>query len=60
MFKYFTANSTGKYIDILDKFVNRYNNTVHSSIKMIPTEASKKENENQVWRNLFCDYSPFV
>ena len=51
MFKYFTANSTRKYIDILDEFVNSYNNTVHSSIKMIPTEASKRENENQVWRN---------
>ena len=54
MFKYFTA----KYIDILDEFVNRYNITVHSSIKMTPTEASKRENENQVWRNLYGDYSP--
>jgi len=27
MFKYFTANSTRKYIDILDEFVNRYNNS---------------------------------
>jgi len=58
MFKYFTANSTRKYIDILDEFVNRYNNTVHSSIKMTPTEASKRQNENQVWRNLYGDYSP--
>jgi len=58
MFKYFTANSTRKYIDILDEFVNRYNNTVHSSIKMTPTEASKGENENQVWRNMYGDYSP--
>jgi len=54
MFKYFTANSTRKYIDILDKFVNRYN-TIHSSIKMTPTEASNKENENEVWRNLYGD-----
>jgi len=58
MFKYFTANSTMKYIDIVDEFVNRYNNTVHSSIKMTPTEASKKENKNEVWRNLYGDYSP--
>ena len=58
MFKYFTANSTTKYIDIVDEFVNRYNITVHSSIKMTPTEASKRENENQVWRNLYGDYSP--
>ena len=58
MLKYFTANSTRKYIDILGEFVNRYNNTVHSSIKMTPTEASKRENENKVWRNLYDDYSP--
>jgi len=56
MFKYFTAKS--KYIDVLDEFVNRYNNTAHSSIKMTPTKASKKENENEVWRNLYGDYSP--
>jgi len=58
MFKYFTANSTRKYIDILDEFVNSYNNTNHSSIKMTPTEASKRENENKVWINLYGDYSP--
>jgi len=57
MFKYFTVNSTRIYIDILDEFVNRYN-TVHSSIKMTPTEDIKRENENQVWRNLYGDYSP--
>ena len=57
MFKYFTANSTRKYIDILDEFVKSYNNTNHSSIKMTPTEASKRENENKVWRNLYGDYS---
>jgi len=55
MFKYFTPNSTRKYIDILDEFVNSYNNTIHSSIKMTPTEASKRENENEVWRNLYGD-----
>jgi len=58
MSKHFTANSTRKYIDILDEFVNSYNNTNHFSIKMTPTEASKRENENQVWRNLYGDYSP--
>jgi len=25
---------------------------------MTPTEASKRENENQVWRNMYGDYSP--
>ena len=27
MFKYFTANNTNKYIDVLDDFVDKYNNT---------------------------------
>ena len=42
MFKYYTANSTRKYDDILDELVDQYNNTIHSSIGMSPKEASKK------------------
>jgi len=57
MFKYFTANNTKKYIDVLDDFVERYNNTRHSSIKMTPVEASKKENEVRVYRNLYPDFA---
>jgi len=53
MFKYFTANSTRKYIDILDELVDQYNNTIHSSIGMTPKEASKKKNETKVWRNSY-------
>jgi len=55
MFKYFSANSTRKYIDVLDEMVNNYNNTRHSSIKMTPVEASLKKNEITVWRNLYSD-----
>ncbi|XP_065645292.1 uncharacterized protein LOC136075783 [Hydra vulgaris] len=40
MFKYCSANSTRRYIDILDELVNNYNNTKHSSIKMTPVEAN--------------------
>ena len=46
MFKYFSANNTRKFVDVLDLLVDQYNNTIHSSIKMIPNEASCKENEN--------------
>ena len=53
MFKYFTANSTRRYIDVLNEMVNSYNNTRHSSIKMSPAKASLKENEKAVWMNLF-------
>ncbi|XP_065642089.1 uncharacterized protein LOC136073793 [Hydra vulgaris] len=52
MFKYFSANSTRKYIDVLDEIVNQYNNTNHSSIKMTLAEASDKKNENIVWLNI--------
>ena len=30
MFKYFSANNTRKYIDVLDLLVDQYNNTIHS------------------------------
>ena len=53
MFKYFSANNTKKYIDILDEMVNNYNSTKHSSIKMTPVEASNKKNKNRVWLNLY-------
>ena len=52
MFKYFSANNTKKYIDILDEMVNNYNNTKHSPIKTTPVEASDKKNKNRVWMKL--------
>ena len=55
MWKYFTDNKTFTYIDVLPDLVEDYNNTVHSSIKMTPIEASKKKNELTVWRNLYPD-----
>jgi len=56
MFKCFTANNTNKYIDVLDDFVDKYNNTWHSSINMTPVEASKIINTVTVYRNLYQEY----
>ena len=56
MFKYFSANNTRKQVDVLDLLVDQYNNTIHSSIKMTPKEASRKENPNKVWRNLYPEF----
>ena len=56
MFKYFSANNTRKYIDVLDLHVDQYNNTIHSSIKMTPIKASREVNENKVWRNLYPEF----
>ena len=55
MWKYFTDNNTYIYIDVLSDLVEDYNNTVHSSTKLTPVEASKKKNELTVWRNLYPD-----
>ena len=56
MFKYYSVNNTRKYVDVLDLLVDQYSNTTHSSIKMIPKEASRMENENKVWRNLYPEF----
>ena len=55
MWKMFSANNNTVYWDKLDKLVDDYNNRKHSSIKMTPTEASNKENEKQVFINLYKD-----
>ena len=52
-FKFYSANNTIKFVDGLDLLVDQYNNTIHSSIIMTPIEASRKENEDKVWRKLY-------
>ena len=56
MFQYFSANNTRKYFDVLDLLVDQYNNTIHSSIKMNPKEASRNKKENKVWGNLYQEF----
>ena len=56
MFNYFSANNRRKYVDVLDLLVDQYNNTIYSSIKMTPKEASRKENENKAWINLYPEF----
>ena len=53
MWKMFTVNNNTIYWDKIDKLVDDYNNSRHSSIKMTPVEASKKKNESKVWSNLY-------
>ena len=55
MWKIFSANNNTVYWDKLDKLVDDYNNRKHSSIKITPIEASKKENESKVFANLYGD-----
>lgn len=53
MFKYFTANNTKTWIDVLDDLVYNYNHSYHRSIKMTPVEGSLKKNSKIVYNNLF-------
>ena len=48
MWKMFSANNNTVYWDKIDKLVDDYNKIRHSSIKMKPVDASKKENEEKV------------
>ena len=43
-------------MNALSDLVREYNNTRHSSIKMTPVNASKKENELMVWKNLYPEH----
>ena len=52
MFKFFTANNARRYIDVIEKIVEQYNNSKHSTVKMSPINASKKENESIVFHRL--------
>ena len=55
MFKYFTAFKTHKYYDVLDDMLKEYNSSFHNTIKMTPTEGSKKENEKEIYERVFKD-----
>jgi len=55
----FDVQFSYNWIDSLQKVVQGYNNTYHSSIKMTPSQASLKVNEPTVYENLYSDeYKP--
>ena len=56
--KHMTTNQTTKYIDVLQKLLNEYNNKFHTSIKMSPFEASDPQNKDKVLNNLYSDIKP--
>src|SRR6266581_1399694 len=52
LFRYFTQHGTRKYFDILDKTVDSYNNSVHRSTKIRPSEVNRS-NEKYVFSDMF-------
>ena len=55
MWKTFSTNNNTVYWDKINKLVDDYNNSRHSSIKMKPVEESEKENEEKTFVNLYGD-----
>jgi hypothetical protein len=52
LFRYFTYSGTTRYIDVLAEFVNNYNNSHHSGIKMKPNAVSF-QNQEKVWNEQY-------
>jgi|SRR5882724_920702 len=52
LFRYFTTRGTRKYIDVLPELVNSYNNSVHRTIKMAPSDVDI-EDEPVVFQNMY-------
>ena len=54
MWKAFTASNASslKWVDMLPSLIHTYNNKYHRTIKMTPTEASKKKNEDEAMMNI--------
>ena len=50
--RYFWANKTRKWIDVLPEFITNYNKTYHRSIKMAPIEVTD-DNRQQVFNTLY-------
>ena len=52
MWKYFTANSTQRHIDVLPSMIDRCNSTYHRSIKVTPSDALNPSNYQHVYNAL--------
>ena len=53
LYKYFSANGTYRYLDILQPLIDKYNNTRHHSTGFTPIDAKKLINHDRVFKNLF-------
>ena len=56
LFKYMYHKQTFKYFTVLKSVTNNYNNSVHSSTKMKPTEVTEK-NEAKLWGQMYASLS---
>ena len=52
MFRYFTANNTQRYLDVLSKLVEGYNSSYHTAIKARPVEVTR-DNAKKIFANAY-------
>ena len=55
LWKYFTANGTHRWIDVLQPLIAKYNTTKHRSLKMTPAEARQPAFYQQAFNNQYYD-----
>jgi hypothetical protein len=60
MFRLFTQNNNRNWIDILDKLVKDYNDTIHSTIGMTPNDALLKKNYETVLQNTIDSHPKLI
>ena len=60
MCKYFTHENTMRYIYVLDSFLHSYNNTIHRTIKMAPSEVNAQNKEEEIRARLYRPKSKLV
>ena len=58
MYKYFTEHNTDYYLDVLDDFINTYNNTIHSRTKIKPIDVYFNDKKPQSKMKTFNDIQP--
>lgn len=54
LWTYFTARNTKRYVDVLQRFVDSYNSSVHRMIGMRPKDVHPRH-ETEIWRRLYGD-----
>ena len=57
--QYITTYKTNKYIDVLPKLVENYNNSIHSSINRSPNSITKKD-EKDIYKKQLEKYNEVV
>lgn len=55
MYRYFTHYETYTYDNILQDLVSNYNHSPHSTLNGLSPNDINKENEAQIWKNMYVD-----